>query len=346
LKYLENAIRSAERGAQLTNQLLAFSRHHEVLTEPVDVNQVVSDACEMLPRTIGPAIAIETVLDGDAWWAMTEPGQLELAILNLAINARDAMLAGGKLTIATKNIARGYGRGVPPLDPGDYVMISVADTGTGMSEEVRSRAFEPFFTTKEVHKGTGLGLSMVYGFANQSRGTVTIDSEIGKGTVVQICLPRAPLRSADAEEEAEQGRCNAGPPSRILLVDDNSAVRAITATMLQTLGHDAIEAAGGQEALDLLGRDRQFDLLMVDLAMPNMHGDEFAARARELIPCVPTLFVTGYAEPGQLRRRTQHEILKKPFRRAQLAEKLRYILRLTARRNGRDVQRTERRQTH
>jgi PAS domain S-box-containing protein len=346
LKYLENAIRSAERGAQLTNQLLAFSRRHEVLTEPVDVNQVVSDACEMLPRTIGPAIAIETVLDGDAWWAMTEPGQLELAILNLAINARDAMLAGGKLTIATKNIARGYGRGVPPLDPGDYVMISVADTGTGMSEEVRSRAFEPFFTTKEVHKGTGLGLSMVYGFANQSRGTVTIDSEIGKGTVVQICLPRAPLRSADAEEAAEQGRCNAGPPSRILLVDDNSAVRAITATMLQTLGHDTVEAAGGQEALDLLERDRRFDLLMVDLAMPNMHGDEFAARARELIPCVPTLFVTGYAEPGQLRQRTQHEILKKPFRRAQLAEKLRYILRPPARRNGGDVQRSERRQTH
>jgi PAS domain S-box-containing protein len=343
LKYLESAIRSAERGAQLTNQLLAFSRHHEVLTEPVDVNQVVSDACEMLPRTIGPTIAIETVLDGDAWWAMTEPGQLELAILNLAINARDAMLAGGKLTIATKNIARGYGRGVPPLDPGDYVMISVADTGTGMSEEVRSRAFEPFFTTKEVHKGTGLGLSMVYGFANQSRGTVTIDSEIGNGTTVQICLPRAPLRSAGAEEAAEQGRCNAGPPSRILLVDDNSAVRAITATMLQTLGHDTVEAAGGQEALDLLERDRRFDLLMVDLAMPNMHGDEFAARARELIPCVPTLFVTGYAEPGQLRQRTQHEILKKPFRRAQLAEKLRYILRLAARRNGGDVQRSERR---
>jgi CheY-like chemotaxis protein len=219
----------------------------------------------------------------------------------------------------------------------------VADTGTGMSEEVRSRAFEPFFTTKEVHKGTGLGLSMVYGFANQSRGTVTIDSEIGNGTTVQICLPRAPLRSAGAEEAAEQGRCNAGPPSRILLVDDNSAVRAITATMLQTLGHDAIEAAGGQEALDLLGRDRQFDLLMVDLAMPNMHGDEFAARARELIPCVPTLFVTGYAEPGQLRQRTQHEILKKPFRRALLAEKLRYILRLAARRNGGDVQRSERR---
>jgi PAS domain S-box-containing protein len=346
LKYLENAIRAAERGAQLTNQLLAFSRRNEVSTEPVDVNQVVSEACEMLPRTIGPTIEIETALDGDAWWAMTEPGQLELAILNLAINARDAMSAGGTLTIATKNIARGNRSRLPDVDPGDYAMISVADTGAGMSEEVRSRAFEPFFTTKEVHKGTGLGLSMVYGFAKHSGGTVTIDSEIGNGTTVRIYLPRAPDRSAGPSEAGEQSRWNAGPPSRILVVDDNSAVRAITAIMLRTFGHDAIEATGGQEALDLLERDRQFDLLMVDLAMPNMHGDEFAARARELIPGVPTLFVTGYAEPGQLGQRTRRDILKKPFRRAQLAEKLRHILGIAARRNGRDVQHGGRRQTH
>jgi CheY-like chemotaxis protein len=225
-------------------------------------------------------------------------------------------------------------------------MISVADTGTGMSEEVRSRAFEPFFTTKEVHKGTGLGLSMVYGFAKQSGGTVTIDSEIGKGTTLRIYLPRAPRGSVGADEAADQSRWNAGPPSRILVVDDNSAVRAITAIMLRTLGHDAIEAAGGQEALELLEHDRRFDLLIVDLAMPNMHGDEFAARAREFIPGVPTLFVTGYAEPGQLSRRTQREILKKPFRRAQLAEKLRHILRGAARRNGSNGQHSERRQTH
>jgi CheY-like chemotaxis protein len=326
-KYLENAMRAAERGAQLTNQLLAFSRRHEILTEPVDVNQVVSEACEMLPRTIGPTIEIETSLVGDAWWALTEPGQLELAILNLAINARDAMLAGGKLTIATGNIARGYARSLPPLDPGDYVVISVTDTGTGMTEEVRSRAFEPFFTTKEIHKGTGLGLSMVYGFAQQSGGTVTIDSEIGSGTTVGIYLRRAPRRTADAGEADERSRWDAGPASRILVVDDNSAVRAITAIMLRTLGHDAIEAAGGEDALDLLNHDRQFDLLIVDLAMPNMHGDEFVAKARELIPSVPVLFVTGYAEPGRMRQGTDGGMLKKPFRRAQLAEKLRWILR-------------------
>ena len=334
LKYLENAMRAAERGAQLTNQLLAFSRRHEISTEPVDVNQIVSEACEMLPRTIGPTIEIETALDGDAWWALTEPGQLELAILNLAINARDAMLSGGKLTIATRNIARGYARSLPPLDPGDYVVISVTDTGTGMTEEVRRRAFEPFFTTKEVHKGTGLGLSMVYGFAQQSGGTVTIDSEIGSGTTVAIYLRRAPRRTADAGEADERSRWDAGPASRILVVDDNSAVRTITAIMLRTLGHDAIEAAGGEDALDLLERDRQFDLLVVDLAMPNMQGDEFVAKARELIPRLPVLFVTGYAEPGRMRQGTDGGMLKKPFRRAQLAEKLRWILRSASRRSS------------
>jgi CheY-like chemotaxis protein len=260
---------------------------------------------------------------------------LELAILNLAINARDAMSAGGKLTIATKNIAHGYRSRLPTIHPGDYVMISVADTGTGMSEEVRSRAFEPFFTTKGTGKGTGLGLSMVYGFAKQTGGTITIDSEVGQGTTLRIYLPRAPRRLEAAEEAGGQSPCYAGPPSRILVVDDNSAVRTITAVMIRTLGHDVIEAAAGQDALDLLERDRQFDLLIVDLAMPNMHGDEFAARARELVPGVPTLFVTGYAEPGRLR--TEGDVLKKPFRRAQLAEKLRYILRVATRSRGRDV---------
>ncbi len=332
---MEKAIRADERGAQLTNQLLAFSRPQELITEPVDVSQVVSEACEMLPRTIGPTIAIETVLDEDAWWAMTEPSQLELAILNLAINARDAMSSGGKLTISTQNIAHGNRTRLPDLDPGDYLMISVADTGTGMSEEVRSRAFEPFFTTKGTGKGTGLGLSMVYGFAKQTGGTITIDSELGQGTTFRIYLPRAPRRLEAAEEAGDQSLCNAGPPSRILVVDDNSAVRTITAVMIRTLGHDVIEAGGGEDALDLLEKDRQFDLLIVDLAMPNMHGDEFAARARVLVPGVPTLFVPGYAEPGRMK--TAGDVLKKPFRRAQLAEKLRYILRVATRRKGRDA---------
>jgi CheY-like chemotaxis protein len=166
---------------------------------------------------------------------------------------------------------------------------------------------------------------------------VTIDSEIGKGTTVTIYLPRAPRRTTDAEEAGERSRWDAGPPSRILVVDDNSAVRAITATMLRTLGHDTVEAKGGEDALNLLEHDRQFDLLIVDLAMPNMLGDEFAVRARELIPDVPTLFVTGYAEPGRMRQRPEDGILKKPFRRAQLAEKLRWILGIAARRGSRNA---------
>jgi PAS domain S-box-containing protein len=334
LRYLDNAMHAAERGAQLTNQLLAFSRRHELFTEPVDVNQVISAACEMLPRTIGPRIAIETVLDVDAWPAMTEHGQLDLALLNLAINARDAMPEGGKLTIATKNVTRGSGSRRPPFDPGDYVMISVADTGTGMTDEVRSRAFEPFFTTKGMGKGTGLGLAMVYGFVKQSGGTITIDSEIGRGTIFRIYLPRAPRRLGVDDETREARKWNAGPPSRILVVDDNGAVRTITAVMLRTFGHDAVEAASGRDALSLLERDRQFDLLIIDLSMPDLDGAEFAASAEKFIPGVPRLFITGYAEASRLRQRASGEVLKKPFRQAQLAEKLRHTLRAGPRHIG------------
>jgi len=337
LGYLENAMHAAERGGKLTNQLLAFSRRHDLLTEPVDVNNLISETCEMLPRTIGPTITIEMVLDGDLWPAMTEVGQLELAILNLAINARDAMLAGGKLTISTTKIARGDRSRLPHVDPGDYVMISVADTGTGMSEEVRSRAFEPFFTTKEAGKGTGLGLSMVYGFAKQSGGTVTIDSEIGKGTTFRIYLPRAQHRLGDTEEAGYQSQRKAGPPSRILLVDDDSAVRTVTGTLLRTFGHEVIESASGEAALDFLERDQRFDLLIIDVAMPNMHGGEFATRARRFIPGVPTLFVSGYTEERRIHEMTQGHVLKKPFRQTELAEKLRHILQRPGRRNGHDV---------
>lgn len=335
LKYLENAMHAAERGGKLTNQLLAFSRRNDLLSEPVDVNHLISETCEMLPRTIGPAIAIEMVLDGDLWPAMTEASQLELAILNLAINARDAMPAGGRLTISTKKVTRGDRSRLPHVDPGDYVMISVADTGTGMSEEVRNRAFEPFFTTKEAGKGTGLGLSMVYGFARQSGGTITIDSEIGNGTTFRIYLPRARHRLGGTEEAISQSQRNAGPPSRILMVDDDSAVRSVTATLVRTFGHEVIESASGAAALDVLARDRQFDLLIVDLAMPNMHGGQFAASAERLTPGVPTLFVTGFTEGHRGCEMTEGHVLKKPFRQAELAKKLRHMLRRADRSDGR-----------
>jgi CheY-like chemotaxis protein len=275
-----------------------------------------------LPRTIGPQIAIEALPNGDVWQAVTTPASLELAILNLAINARDAMPSGGTLTIASKNLPQGKASLPPDLDRGDYVMISVTDTGSGMSEQVRSQAFEPFFTTKEAGRGTGLGLSMVYAFAKQSGGTVTIDSEIGKGTVVRIYLPRATDRIPPSEDRRSRNEVSAGPPSRILVADDDESVRTTISALIREFGHEPIEAPGGREALELLERDCQFDLLIIDFSMPAMHGVELAARARSRLPLVPVLFVTGDrdAEVGQ------DAILRKPFRQDDLAEKLRDLL--------------------
>jgi PAS domain S-box-containing protein len=325
--HIATAIRSVDRGAKLMQQLLAFSRRDDMQTEPVDVNYLTAQLCEMLPRSIGPTIAIKTALAPDAWQAMTDPGQLELAIINLAINARDAMLVGGELTISTVNVASTRS-GLPAgLKASDYVMLSVADTGTGMGEEVRQRAFEPFYTTKEAGKGTGLGLSMVYGFAKQSGGAVTIDSDIGRGTVIRLYLPRAQPLPDTADGDCPRTQADAGPSARILVVDDDDDVRGVTATLLRTLGHEASEAASGQDALGLLQRDPRFDLLMVDLLMPKMHGTAFAAEARRLVPGVPVLFITGYNGTSHARKMSDGQyLIKKPFRLAELAEKLGYIL--------------------
>jgi signal transduction histidine kinase/ActR/RegA family two-component response regulator len=326
-EYLAIAIRSVDRGAKLMQQLLAFSRHEDLVTEPVDVNYLTSQFCEMLPRTIGPTVEIKTVLAPDGWQAKTDPGQLELAILNLALNARDAMLAGGELTISTANV-RAPKSGLPVgVKAGDYVMLSVADTGTGMSEKVRSHAFEPFFTTKDAGKGTGLGLSMVYGFAKQSGGVVTIDSEIGKGTVVRLYLPRAePPLDADHGDDVRTQAAD-GPHARILLVDDDDDVRGVTAALLRTLGHEAAEATSGLDALGLLQQGQRFDLLIIDLLMPKMHGLTLAAEARRLVPGVPVLFITGYNGNSDARKMSEAQyLIKKPFRLAELAEKLKDIL--------------------
>jgi PAS domain S-box-containing protein len=325
-RYLENAMHAAEQGAKLTNQLLGFSRRTNVRRERVDVGRLLAEACAMLPRTIGPSIAIERVVDGEIWHAVTDPGSLELALLNLAINARDAMPSGGTLTIETLNIARGSAKLPPDLHRGDYVAISITDTGEGMSQEVRSQAFEPFFTTKEPGKGTGLGLTMVYGFAKQSGGTVTIDSRIGEGTSVLIYLPRAPYRLPVPSARPDQAELNTGPPSRILVVDDDGDVRDAISTLVRALGHETVEAASGQAALDLLERDRRFDLLIIDFAMPLMHGAELATLARQEIPGVPMLFVSGAAEAPEGSEIGDARVLKKPFHQADLAQKLRDLL--------------------
>jgi signal transduction histidine kinase/CheY-like chemotaxis protein len=329
-KYLENALHAADQGAKLTDQLLRFSRRNDVHGEPVDVGRLVAEACSMLPRTIGPYIAIERLGDGKLWHAVGDRGSLELALLNLAINARDAMpAANATLKIGARNIARGGAPLPPDLDPGDYVVISVTDTGTGMSEQVCRQALEPFFTTKEPGKGTGLGLglSMVYGFAKQSGGTVTIDSEIGKGTTVSIYLPRAGYSSTTAEEILDRREISARPPSRVLVVDDHGGVRDAISTLVRSFGHEAIEAASGEAALDLLERDRRFDLLIIDLAMPVIDGTELARFARQRIPGVPMLFVSGDAEASADEEIGGAHLLRKPFRQTDLAQKLRDLLR-------------------
>jgi PAS domain S-box-containing protein len=326
LEHLTNAIRTVERGAKLTHQLLGFSRRDQIVTEPVDVNYLIAQLGEMLPRTIGPTIEIKAALAPDAWLAMTEPAQLELAILNLAINARDAMSLGGELTISTANITSSRLDPSAGLNAGDYVLLSVADTGAGMSDEVRRRAFEPFYTTKELGKGTGLGLSMVYAFAKQSGGAATIASEIGKGTTVRLYLPRAQQQLDKARKN--EGRTDSGPAARILVVDDDDNVRNVTTMLLMTLGHEACKASSGRDALNLLQHDPNFDLLIIDLLMPKMNGATFAAEARRLIPGVPVLFITGYNGASHGSKLSEAEyLIKKPFRMAELAENLRYILR-------------------
>ena len=326
LKYLSYATQAAARGAKLTNQLLSFAQKQDLLTRAVDVNQLIGGLCEMLPRTIGPTIDIKTVFDDRLWLATSDANQLELAVLNLAINSRDAMSLGGTLTIRTTNLAADDLGPDLGLERGDYVVVEVADTGVGMTDETRLRAFEPFFTTKAREHGTGLGLAMVYGLARRSGGVATIESAVGTGTTVRLYLPRARATTATTARAEPGGALGAGPSARILVVDDDDAVRDVTMMILQELGHEVVGADSGQQALDVLAADRRFDAMVVDLAMPNMHGAVFAVRAREAGVDLPVLFVTGYTDPHWLRTVPPESLLRKPFSRGDLAAKLRQIL--------------------
>jgi len=327
LKHLNNAAHAADRGADLTRKLLSFARKQDLVIKPVKIDQLILEICEMLPRTLGPTMAIATELEEDTWSVLTDAGQLELAILNLAINARDAMApSGGKLTISALNVSARTAQDVWHLDFQDYVMISVADTGVGMSDAVRSRVFEPFFTTKESGRGSGLGLSMVYGFTQQSGGSVTLESELGRGTIVRIFLPRARQASASHALAIQPPVPDAGPPSRILVIDDDDSVREVTSSVVRGFGHVVVDVASGEAALQLLQRDPRFDLLIVDLAMPHLDGVVFAKLARVILPDIPVLFVTGFAERFFLSEAADVHLMRKPFRQPQLAAKLRELL--------------------
>ncbi|HEY8614592.1 response regulator [Phenylobacterium sp.] len=315
---------AAERGAKLTAQMLAFSRRQKLEPKPVDLNETVAGMRDLLQSTMGGSVRLESVLKADLWPALVDPTQIELIILNLAINARDAMEVGGGLTVETANVVLSNQPTRPEEPPpGEYVMLSVSDTGPGMTPEVLAKAFEPFFTTKEVGKGSGLGLAQVYGFAKQSGGGVRIETALGEGTTVKVYLPRAAgvaRREADVRPQAA-GPANAASRT-VLVMDDDSAVREITAAMLQELGYSVVEAGSGGAALDVLRSDQRIDILLADYAMPGMNGVEAARAAVELRPGLPVLFITGYADLKALRDVGEDRIIQKPFRDDELARKV------------------------
>lgn len=337
VQLVDGAIRAATRGAKLTEQLLAFSRHHHLEPTPINVNQLLEGMSELLARTIGPTIQISKALADDLWPALADPSQVEVALLNLAINARDAMPLGGSLLLETANLPAGHPR-LPPDLNGDFVVLAVSDSGMGMTPDVKARAFEPFFTTKEIGKGTGLGLSMVYGVAKQSGGTVTIDSEPGKGTTVAIFLSRAAAgtgRSTHAGDAALEPRTAGERVSgQVLVVDDDRDVRDVTVAALTGLGLVVSEAENGPAALDLLDRVASVDLLVVDYAMPGLNGAQVARCARGRWPKLPIILVTGFAEAGFADELPDDvQLLHKPFRVADLVALVSNTLAATPRAN-------------
>jgi signal transduction histidine kinase len=317
---------AAERGAKLTDQLLAFSRRQRLEPKSLDLNECLAGMRDLLQSTMGGSIRIDTRLVDGLWPAMVDPTQLELAVLNLAINARDAMEVGGNLAVETANVT--LGPPTLPEDPpaGDYVAICVSDTGTGMTHEVRQKVFEPFFTTKEIGKGSGLGLSQVLGFAKQSGGGVRIASQPGKGTSVTVYLPRTQIQPSGMELSRMVGMADHAGGERILLVDDDNGVREVTAAMLRDLGYEVVEAGSGGAALDLLQREAGIDLMLIDFAMPGMSGADVVRRVRSTMPLLPTLFITGYADHRELAGIGEGRIIGKPFYQDELASKVRAAL--------------------
>jgi hypothetical protein len=311
----EAALESSRRGAKLTGQLLAFSRIQRLAMKPVAVNDVIANMRQILKHTIGAGIEVRTEFDDSAGRAICDENQLENAILNLAINARDAMPGGGLIALSTTCVEE---TGGPDLEPGAYVRITVADDGEGMAPDVLARAIEPFYSTKPLGKGTGLGLAQVYGIAKQSGGTVRIESEQGRGTRVHVLLPRAPAASGGAgagSAAAAPSQAPGRPPAaRILIVDDDADVRGFLADALDELGHEVVSCDCGPAAIAEVERDCP-DLLLLDFAMPGMNGAEAAREIRVRCPKLPLVFVTGYAESEQLEAAlgTEVRVLRKPF---------------------------------
>lgn len=332
-RYLESAQSSAQRAATLTHRLLAFSRRQTLDPKPTGVAQLVASMEDLIRRSVGPAIQVVSAIPPDLWMTLCDPNQLENALLNLAINGRDAMPDGGRLTVEAVNKSLGDPRAarLRGVDPGEYVMVSVTDTGTGMPPEVAERAFEPFYTTKPLGQGTGLGLSMVYGFAQQSGGRVRITSEVGRGTAVHIYLPRYVGEiSADMKAEPSAGALDASTGESVLVVDDEPVIRMLVTEVLEELGYEVIEAADGPGGLRILQSNRRVDLLVTDVGLPGgMNGRQLADAARQRRPGLKVLFITGYAENaviGNANLEPGMQVITKPFAMDVLTARIRAMI--------------------
>jgi signal transduction histidine kinase/ActR/RegA family two-component response regulator len=331
MMHLNNAMEGATRAAALTRRLLSFARSEPLLPERVDSKELIGGMSDLLDRTLGERIRVEVDLAPDTWPIYVDSHQLENAIVNLAVNARDAMDGQGMMRIATENVKLAASE-VGDIRPGDYVKISVTDTGCGMPSEVLDRAFEPFFTTKPVGKGTGLGLSQIFGFAHQSGGEVGIESEVGRGTVVSIYLPRteatARVRIHPAVHRADADLHVAG--ARILLVEDDPRVRTATVDALEDLDYEPVACGSGAEAIELF-QAQEFDLVISDVIMPEMTGPELIRYLKRTSPRdFAVLFVTGYVGEGESDDLRGHELLRKPFTVGALANAVSTALARTA----------------
>jgi CheY-like chemotaxis protein len=333
-RYLMAAQGAVKRAAALTHRLLAFSRRQTLDPKPTNVNRLLSDLEELVRRTVGPSIKVEVVGASGLWPTLVDPNQLENAVLNLCVNARDAMPGGGRLTIEAANkwlddrAARNH-----DLPVGQYVSVCVTDTGTGMTADVIAKAFDPFFTTKPIGEGTGLGLSMVYGFARQSGGQVRIYSELGQGTTMCLYLPRhAEDDSVQEEVELPTDMDAAGGGEVVLVIDDDPTIRMLVGEVLAESGYAVIEAPDGPAGLKVLDSNARIDLLITDVGLPGgMNGRQVADAARVSRPNLKILFITGYAENaviGQTRLENGMFVMTKPFQMDMLAHRIREIIEL------------------